>query len=103
MRENQSWTIEALTLANSLVERANSDLIEWERDGGIGVDPVTKLKTQATLAGFGLLADAMQNMALGGQCDDSLATILKDISSTTQKAAESISEAVPERTAQTPF
>jgi hypothetical protein len=99
MSENRAWTSEAISLANKLIERADRELIEWERDGGLGVDPVTKLKTQATLAGFGLLADAILGGMLDGCDEESIATALKDISATTRDAAEAISDAMPEETA----
>lgn len=98
MSQNQQWTNQAITLADQLIERANTEIIQWERDGGLGVDPVTKLNTQATLAGFGLLADAMLGVMLDGCDDESIATALREISASARDAAETISDAMPEET-----
>ena len=98
MTEQKTWTQEAISLADTLIDRANSDLLQWEREGGIGVDPVTKLKTKANLAGFGLLADAVLGVMLDGSDEDSIANALKEISASTREAAETISDAMPEET-----
>lgn len=99
MSQNHHWTSQAMSLADKLIERANTDLMEWERNGGIGVDPVTRLKTQTTLAGFGLLADAILGGTLDGCDEKSIAKALKDISASARGAAEAMSDAVPEETA----
>ena len=103
MSKNQAWTSEAINLADQLVERANGDLLRWEREGGVGVDPVTRLNAQATLAGFGLLADAIQKAMVDGCGEVSLASALQDISASTQEAAKTISDAIPEETPDTSF